>query len=128
MLTNIHKVTYGDTLSKLSKKSNTTISAIKRENDLLSDDLYIGDTIKIPYYVNKNDIQYYVNSIYVGNLSLYEIAEMCNTDIESLIRLNKEAIQDMNGTYIIMSETLLVPEFIDQQLLIGLKYNSYQKK
>ena len=128
MLTKVHKVTYGDTLSKLSKESNTTINAIKRENALSSDDLYIGDTIKVPYYVNEEDIKYYVNSIDVDNRSLYDIAKMYNTDIETLVRLNEEAIQEIDNTYIIMSNTLLVPDFIGQDVLVGLKHNTYTKK
>ena len=128
ILTKVHKVTYGDTLSKLSKESNTTIKAIKRENALSSDNLYIGDTIKVPYYVNEEDIKYYVNSIDVDNRSLYDIAKMYNTDIETLVRLNEEAIQEIDNTYIIMSNTLLVPDFIGQDVLVGLKHNTYTKK
>lgn len=131
MLNKVHIVVSGDTLSKLSRESNTTINAIKRENNLSTNDIYIGDIIKIPYYVDENDMQYYTKVVYPGNRSVNEIAVDYLTDVDTIMRLNNEAIDKIDGEYTILSDTILVPVFLNQKELKNKKENQntgYVKK
>lgn len=43
-----YKVVAGDSLSKIAKNINTTVQDIKTLNNLKSDTIYIGQTLKIP--------------------------------------------------------------------------------
>ncbi|MBH9967972.1 muramidase family protein [[Bacillus] enclensis] len=45
--TTTYKVKKGDTLSAIAKKYNTTVSKLKKANKLISDRIYVGETLKI---------------------------------------------------------------------------------
>ncbi|WP_226669768.1 LysM peptidoglycan-binding domain-containing protein [Metabacillus litoralis] len=47
-VTTSYKVVSGDSLSLIAKKFNTTVTAIKEENQLTSDMIYVGQTLVIP--------------------------------------------------------------------------------
>ncbi|TXC85853.1 LysM peptidoglycan-binding domain-containing protein [Metabacillus litoralis] len=46
--TTTYKVLSGDSLSLIAKKFNTTVTAIKEENHLSSDMIYVGQVLVIP--------------------------------------------------------------------------------
>lgn len=85
--TEANTITYtvksGDNLYSIAREYNTTIDAIKNANNLTSNLLSIGQTIKIPkdtslettYTVQKGD-------------SLYSIAKKFNTNVDTLKKLN----------------------------------------
>ena len=62
----------------IEKKYNTTVSAIKDLNNLVSNNLSIGQILKIPS--NNNSITYIVKS---GD-NLYSIARKYNTTVNSI--------------------------------------------
>ena len=107
-----YTVKTGDSLSSLSNMSLTRIDDIKRINNLDSDMLYVGDVIKVPYIVSKNDLQYYVQTVDTNGMSIKDLAYIYETDEETLYNLNKEAIRLVDDEKIIMSDTVLVPNFI----------------
>ena len=113
----------GDTLSKISIDSGASIPTIMRLNGIESQDrIYMGDTIIIPYYVSGDDIEYYTDITEVNYKSLNAIAEEYNTTTSTLYKLNKEAITIENdGTYKILSNTLIVPKFITKAELNQMK-------
>ncbi len=78
-----YKVVSGDSLYSIARKYNTTIDAIKRLNNLTSNLLSIGETLKIP--TTKADNKTYV--VQSGD-SLYSIAKKFNTTVDNLKRLN----------------------------------------
>ncbi|SCC22620.1 LysM domain-containing protein, partial [[Bacillus] enclensis] len=45
--TTTYKVKKGDTLSAIAKKYNTTVSKLKKANKLISDRIYVGESLKI---------------------------------------------------------------------------------
>ncbi|XXM71460.1 LysM peptidoglycan-binding domain-containing protein [Lysinibacillus sphaericus] len=45
--TTTYKVKKGDTLSAIAKKYNTSVSKLKKANKLISDRIYVGETLKI---------------------------------------------------------------------------------
>lgn len=79
---NIYVVQSGDSLYSIAKKFNTTVQEIKNLNNLTSNLLSIGQTLKVPaqdsypiYYVKSGD-------------SLYSIARKYNTSVADIKRLN----------------------------------------
>ena len=75
-------VNKGDTLSQLAVKYNTTVSAIKKENNLTSDMIYIGQTLNIgeSSSASASTQKYTVKS---GD-SLWKIANKYNTTVSKL--------------------------------------------
>ena len=92
--------------------SLTRIDDIKRVNNLDSDMLYVGDVIKVPYIISNDDLQYYVQTVDTNGMSIKDLAYIYETDEETLYNLNKEAIRLVDDEKIIMSDTVLVPNFI----------------
>ena len=123
VLNRIHVVESGDTVSEYSRESNSTIKYIAKVNDLEvnyddSVNIQAGQKIIIPYVVDKEDLSYYTSSkILPDGMSLSTFASTNETDINTLLRLNPEAIEvkteNSNGvTYYVTSDTLTVPNFI----------------
>ena len=82
--TNItYTVVAGDTLWRLAQRFNTTVDAIKRLNNLTSDNLSIGQQLKIPSN-NQNTIVYTV----VAGDTLWRLAQRFNTTVDAIKRLN----------------------------------------
>lgn len=115
LLTEVHRVKAGDTLSGLSSDSNTKIDAIKRINGLTSDTIYISQELNVPYYIKEADLEYYTQKAEVGEKSIYELAREYDTDVETIIRLNPEALEKIGpNQYIILSDSIVVPKFISR--------------
>ena len=111
----------GDSLSYLSDMSLTTINDIKIANNYTDDRLQAGDTIVIPYKVSDEDLQYYIKTVETNGMSLEDIATIYSTDVDTLRRLNKEAIGSVNGVKVIMSDKIIVPNFITSNELEEIK-------
>jgi len=75
----IYTVKKGDTLYSIAKKYNTTVNELTTLNNLKSNNLSVGDTLKIP-----------TNNIYTvkSGDSLYSIAKKYNTTVSDLIDKN----------------------------------------
>ena len=76
----IYLVKKGDSLYSIAKKYNTTVDELKRINNLTSNNLSIGQMLKLP----SSDVNYIV----VKGDSLYSIARKFNTTVDELKRLN----------------------------------------
>lgn len=131
-LNRIHVVKYGETVSEYSKESNSTIEYIAKVNDLEvnyddSVNIQAGQKITIPYVIDKEDLSYYTSSKNLPDgMSLATFASMNNTDIDTLLRLNPEAIEvnnkdPENTTYYVLSDSLTVPDFISKSEYKSLK-------
>jgi len=84
--TNINYVVVsGDSLYSIARKYNTTVDEIKRLNNLINNNLSIGQVLKIPSTTNNNN---YINYIVVSGDSLYAIARKYNTTVDEIKRLN----------------------------------------
>ncbi len=130
-LNRIYKVNSGDTLSSISAESNTTMNHIAEVNGLNSYDLKVGQTIKIPYYIDKEDLQYYTTTAEVADYrDLEQLAKAYETDLRTLYSINVESFVKVDGQYASISDTILVPTFPTRQEVKDLKNNnnnSYQK-
>lgn len=108
-------VKYNDTLIGLSEMSGMSVSDIKKENNLSSDLIKINQKLDLTYTINSDDIKYCTDSIDVNGRNIYDIAGLYDTTAQSIYNLNKESIQkvvkDASISYIILSDTLLVPNY-----------------
>ncbi len=80
---NLYVVKAGDSLYSIASRYNTTVAEIKRLNNLKSDELSIGQRLKLPVTTNIGD--YYV--VKAGD-TLYSIAKKNNISVVELKRLN----------------------------------------
>ena len=80
----IYIVKAGDNLYSIAKKYNTTVNELKKMNNLDSDELYIGQNIKIPV-VEPSDETYYI--VKAGD-NLYSIANKYNMSVNELKSIN----------------------------------------
>ena len=79
-----YTVVNGDTLYSIARKYNTTVDQIKNLNNLTSNVLSVGQTLKIPSSSNNNYITYTV----VSGDTLYSIARKYNTTVDKIKSLN----------------------------------------
>ena len=116
-----YEVEKGDTLYDLSIKTGTPVERIKEVNNLEDDTIYYNKTIKLPYEVQKRDIEYYTSTVPVKDNSIYDLASKYSTTTETIYNLNREAIIRKDGTYYVMSDSLKMPNFIDKNELETIK-------
>ena len=106
----------GDTLSRLASNANSSISELKQINGYETDDIYYGRKMQIPYTIDTEDLEFYTESVKVNDYTLEELAKIYETDIETLYKLNPEAIMKIgDNTYYVLSDSLIVPKFITKQ-------------
>jgi len=99
---NIYTVQKGDSLYSIANKYNTTVNELKSLNNLSSNNLSIGQKLKIP---NNNSNTYTVKS---GD-SLYSIATKYNTSVDALKSAN-----NLTSNFLSIGQKLIIPEFNDQ--------------
>ena len=86
IITNTYIVQKGDSLYSIANKLGTTVSELKKENNLTSNTLQIGEVLRIP----TKEIYEEEENIYIVKKgdSLYSIANKYNTTVEELKRIN----------------------------------------
>ena len=94
---NTYIVQPGDTLWSIAKKNNTTVDNLKKINNLTSNLLTIGESLKITdtnnkYIVKKGD-------------TLYKIANNNNTTVDELKKLN-----NLTNNTLSINQILIIPE------------------
>lgn len=98
---NTYTVVKGDTLSKIANEFNTTITELKKLNNLTSDLLQIGQVLFIP--VTAITPNYDTYTVQKGD-TLYAIARMYDTTVDELKRLN-----NITGNNLYIGQQLKVP-------------------
>ena len=76
----------GDTLWNIAKKFNTNVNEIKRLNNLTSNVLYVGQTLRVPKYYKAEDSN--ISYIVKRGDSLYSIARQYGVNVNDLIKVN----------------------------------------
>ena len=87
----MYTVKAGDNLYSIAKKYGTSVQAIKDLNYLKSDNLVVGQQLRIPEtYINLDDtsIPNYVNYTVLNGDTLYSIAKMFNVSVDTIIKDN----------------------------------------
>lgn len=119
ILTRKYTIKYMDTIDGISSKTGIPKSTIVYDNNIENPNLIdINKQLILNYSVSEEDLKYYTQTISVEGKSIYEIIGEYNTTIKTLCDINKEAIEyNGNGNYTILSNTILVPNFITQSEL-----------
>ena len=99
-----YTVVKGDSLYSIAKKYNTTVDAIKDLNNLSSNLLNIGQTLKIPTSVTSEDTSNYKTYTVVSGDSLYSIAKKYNTTVDAIKDLN-----NLSSNLLNIGQTLKIP-------------------
>lgn len=95
----------GDSLWNIASKNNTTVDNIKKLNNLSSNNLSIGQVLKLSYDAEKEDIK--ENNIYTvkeGD-SLWLIANKYGTTVDELKSAN-----NLKSNTLSIGQTLIIPE------------------
>ena len=97
----IYTVVSGDSLYKIANKFNTTVDEIKSLNNLTSNNLSIGQKLKIPSNENIPTTSTYT---VVSGDSLYKIANKFNTTVDEIKSLN-----NLTSNNLSIGQTLNIP-------------------
>ena len=98
-----YNIKSGDTLYSIAKKYNTTVNKLKELNNLLTDNLTIGQNIKIPT-IEETEVPTTTTSYIVkAGDTLYSIAKKYNTTVSIIKELN-----NLTTNLISVGEELLI--------------------
>lgn len=98
-----YTVQKGDSLWSIANKFNVSVESLKTANNLASNLLNIGQTLKIPTEEKPVTGDYTVYTISKGD-SLYSIAQKYNTTVDALVKYN-----NLSSTNLKVGEQLLIP-------------------
>lgn len=84
---NIYNVQNGDTLYGIARKFNTSVQRIKELNNLKSDVITIGQSLRIVNDSDKEPLECIVYTVKKGD-TLYNIAKKYNTSVDEIKRYN----------------------------------------
>ncbi|OLO42327.1 hypothetical protein BTR23_03645 [Alkalihalophilus pseudofirmus] len=95
----VYIVQSGDSLSLLAKRFNVPISSIQEVNGMTTDQLFVGQALKLPYFT------YHVSS---GD-TLFLLAKRYNTTIDDI-----RSINGLTGDVLSIGQKLKIPQKADQ--------------
>lgn len=95
----------GDSLWSIASKNNTTVDNIKKLNNLSSNNLSVGQVLKLSYDTENEDIK--ESNIYTVKKgdSLWLIANKYGTTVDELKNIN-----NLKSTTLSIGQTLIIPE------------------
>ena len=94
---NTYKVVAGDNLYSIANKYNTTVDELKKLNNLTSNNLSIGQILKVP---TSNVLEYIVKK---GD-NLYSIANKYGVSVKDIMNLN-----NLKNTNLSINQKLIIP-------------------
>ena len=128
LITNTYVVQKGDTLYSIANKLGTTVSELKKENNLTSNTLQIGQVLRIP----TKEIYEEEENVYVVKKgdTLYSIAMANNTTVDELKKVNNLTSNILSTGQLLKIPSALLPESTytvkkgDSLYSIAKKYNT----
>lgn len=126
--TNTYVVQKGDSLYSIANKLGTTVSELKKENNLTSNTLQIGEVLRIP----TKEIYEEEENIYIVQKgdTLYSVAMANNTTVDELKRINNLTSNILSTGQLLKIPSALLPESTyivkkgDSLYSIANKYNT----
>ena len=100
-----YKVERGDTISTIAKKFGVSEDTIKWANDLSSDELSVGDELKIPQVTG------IVHKVASGD-TIYSIAKKYNTDAQKIVDFTFNDFANPETFALVAGQSLMVPDGI----------------
>lgn len=122
----IYTVKSGDSLYKIANTYNTTVDKLKAINNLTSNNLSIGQKLKIPN--NENDNTNNVTYQVVSGDTLYSIAKRYNTSTMDIKKLNNLSSNLLNIGQILKIPTTSTNDYINYTVVSGDSLYSIAKK
>lgn len=120
----VYTVKKGDNLYNIAKKYDTTVDDIKRFNNLSTNNLSIGQQLKIPCYNGNFDStvkpNYVVYTVQKGD-SLYSIANKYKTTVDKIKKDNNLVSNDLS-----IGKTLIIDDFNNVEEIEECYGDSYQ--
>lgn len=92
---NNYVVEKGDTLYGIAKRFNTSVQSIKELNNLKSDNITIGQTLRVRSNNDTNPLECIVYTVKKGD-TLYNISKKYNTTVDELKRYNNLQTNTLN--------------------------------
>ena len=92
-----------DTLYSISKKFNISVDKLKEINNLNSNNLYIGQTLKLIEKNSPNNDNYEIYTVEKGD-TLYSIARKYNISVENLKEIN-----NLENNELYISQKIIIP-------------------
>lgn len=128
LITNTYVVQKGDTLYSIANKLGTTVSELKKENNLTSNTLQIGEVLRVP----TKEIYEEEENVYVVKKgdTLYSIAAANNTTVDELKKANNLTSNILSTGQLLKIPSALLPESTytvkkgDSLYSIANKYNT----
>ena len=126
--TNTYVVQKGDTLYSIANKLGTTVSELKKENNLTSNTLQIGEVLRIP----TKEIYEGEENVYIVQKgdTLYSVAMANNTTVDELKKANNLTSNILSTGQLLKIPSALLPETTyivkkgDSLYSIANKYNT----
>lgn len=128
LITNTYVVQKGDTLYSIANKLGTTVSELKKENNLTSNTLQIGEVLRVP----TKEIYEEEENVYIVQKgdTLYSIAMANNTTVDELKKVNNLTSNILSTGQLLKIPSALLPESTyivkkgDSLYSIANKYNT----
>lgn len=128
LITNTYVVQKGDTLYSIANKLGTTVSELKKENNLTTNTLQIGEVLRIP----TKEIYEGEENVYIVQKgdTLYSIAAANNTTVDELKKANNLTSNILSTGQLLKIPSALLPESTyivkkgDSLYSIANKYNT----
>lgn len=101
-----YTVKKGDSLYSIARQYNSTVDAIKRYNNLTSNNLSIGQKLKMPCYKDNDNTtmpNFIIYTVKAGD-SLYSIAQQYNTTVDKIKSDNKLTSNTLSIGQVLMIE------------------------
>lgn len=128
LITNTYVVQKGDSLYSIANKLGTTVSELKKENNLTTNTLQIGEVLRIP----TKEIYEGEENVYIVQKgdTLYSIAAANNTTVDELKKANNLTSNILSTGQLLKIPSALLPESTyivkkgDSLYSIANKYNT----
>ena len=121
----MYKVIKGDSLYSIAKKYGTSVEEIKRINYLTSNNLVIGQVLRIPEMYTKEEdmvLPSYINYKVVRGDTLYSIAKKFGVSVDSIIQDNSLKNNTLSVGQNLKIRSSSVEECFGEDYIVDKKY------
>lgn len=112
----------GDSLWKIANSFGISVELLKSANNLSSNDLYVGQILKIPSPIEEPDTGDFIVYVVQPNDSLWKIANQYQTTVQALIDFNRLSSTDLQvGQQILIPRSEINQPDSDQDIFYTVK-------